>query len=59
MPSDTATSAPMRHLSIPSKIIVTLTGLACLATGGIIGYRSGAKTLSESVERQPIAQRER
>jgi hypothetical protein len=49
----------MRHLSIPSKIIVTLTGLACLATGGIIGYRSGAKTLSESVERQPIAQRER
>jgi hypothetical protein len=50
----------MRQLSIRSKIILTLllTGLACLATGGIIGYRSGAKALSESVEQQLIAQRE-
>ena len=49
MPSDTATSARMRQLSIRSKIILTLvvTGPACLATGGIIGYQSGAKALSE------------
>jgi hypothetical protein len=50
----------MGQLSIRSKIILTLllTGLACLATGGIIGYQSGAKALSEPVERQPIAHRE-
>ena len=50
----------MQQLSIRSKIILTLllTGLACLATGGILGYQSGAKALSESVERQLIAQRE-
>ena len=50
----------MQQLSIRSKIILTLllTGLASLATGGIIGYQSGAKALSESVERQLIAQRE-
>jgi hypothetical protein len=38
----------MRQLSIRSKIILTLllTGLACLATGGIIGYESGAKALA-------------
>jgi hypothetical protein len=50
----------MGQLSIRSKIILTLllTVLACLATGGIIGYQSGAKALSESRERQPIAQRE-
>jgi hypothetical protein len=45
MPSDTATSARMGQLSMRSKIILTLllTGLACLATGGIIGYQSGAR----------------
>ena len=50
----------MQQLSIRSKIILTLllTGLACLATGGVLGYQSGAKALSESVERQLIAQRE-
>ena len=50
----------MRQLSIRSKIILTLllTGLACLAAGGVIGYQSGAKALNQSVERQLIAQRE-
>jgi hypothetical protein len=49
MPSDTATSVRMRQLSIRSKIILTLllTGPASLATGGGIGYQSGAKALSE------------
>jgi class 3 adenylate cyclase len=59
MSPDTVT-VRMRQLSIRSKIILTLllTGLACLATAGIIGYQSAAKALSESVERQLIAQRE-
>ena len=50
----------MRQLSIRSKIILTLllTGLTCLATGGIIGYRSAAEALSESVDHQLVAQRE-
>ena len=50
----------MRQLSIRSKIILTLllTGLACLAMGGIIGYQSAAKALTELVEQQLIAQRE-
>ena len=50
----------MGQLSIRSKIILTLllTVRACLAMGGIVGCQSGAKALSESRERQPIAQRE-
>jgi class 3 adenylate cyclase len=51
---------PMRQLSIRSKIILCLlaTGLACLAAGGVIGYRSGDAALTRSVERQLTAQRE-
>ena len=50
----------MRQLSIRSKIILTLllTGLACLAAGGLIGYRSGATALTSSVAKQLTAQRE-
>jgi len=50
----------MGQLSIRSKINLTLllTVMACLAMGGIVGCQSGAKALSESRERQPIAQRE-
>jgi hypothetical protein len=50
----------MGQLSIRSKIILALllTVMACLATGGIVGCPSGAKALSESRERQPIAHRE-
>lgn len=50
----------MRQLSIRSKIILTLllTGLACLAAGGLIGYRSGATALTGSVAKQLTAQRE-
>ena len=50
----------MRQLSIRSKIILTLllTGLVCLAAGGIIGYRSGDEALTDSVGRQLTAQRE-
>ena len=50
----------MRQLSIRSKIILTLllTGLACLAAGGLIGYQSGATALTGSVARQLTAQRE-
>jgi hypothetical protein len=50
----------MGQLSIRSKIILTLllTVMACFAMGGIVGCQSGAKALSESRERQPIAQRE-
>jgi class 3 adenylate cyclase len=50
----------MWQLSIRSKIILTLllTGLACLATGAIIGYRAGEKALTRSVEEQLTAQRE-
>src|ERR1700732_575984 len=50
----------MWQLSIRSKIILTLllTGLACLATGGMIGYRAGETALMRSVEKQLTAQRE-
>jgi hypothetical protein len=50
----------MRQFSIRSKIILALlvTGLACLAAGGIIGYRSGYEVLTKSVARQLIGQRE-
>ncbi len=50
----------MHTLSIRSKIILTLliTGLACLAIGGVIGYRSAARALSESVGEKLTAQRE-
>ena len=50
----------MWQISIRSKIILTLliTGLACLAAGGIIGYRSGAQALTDAVDRQLTAQRE-
>lgn len=50
----------MRQLSIYSKIILTLliTGLVCLAAGGVIGYRSGEQALTESVSVQLTAQRE-
>jgi class 3 adenylate cyclase len=50
----------MWQLSIRSKIILTLllTGLACLATGAIIGYRAGETALTRSVEEQLTAQRE-
>ena len=50
----------MWQLSIRSKIILTLllTGLACLTTGGIIGYRAGETALMRSVEKQLTAQRE-
>jgi class 3 adenylate cyclase len=50
----------MWQLSIRSKIILTLllTGLACLTTGGIIGYRAGEAALMRSVEKQLTAQRE-
>ena len=50
----------MRQLSLHSKIILCLllTGLACLAAGGVIGYRSGNEALTRSVDRQLTAQRE-
>src|SRR6202051_2590174 len=50
----------MWQLPICSKIILTLllTGLACLATGGMIGYRAGEKALMRSVEDRLTAQRE-
>src|SRR6202051_2045860 len=50
----------MWQLPICSKIILTLllTGLACLATGGFIGYRAGETALMRSVEKQLTAQRE-
>jgi class 3 adenylate cyclase len=50
----------MRQFSIRSKIILTLllTGLSSLAAGGIIGYRSGAASLNDAVNRQLTAQRE-
>src|ERR1700732_3924530 len=50
----------MWQLSIRSKIILTLllTGLACLATGSIIGYRAGETALMRSVGEQMTAQRE-
>jgi class 3 adenylate cyclase len=50
----------VRQLSIRSKIILCLlaTGLACLAVGGVIGYRSGDAALTRSVDRQLTAQRE-
>jgi hypothetical protein len=50
----------MWQLSIRSKIILTLllTGLSCLATGAIIGYRAGETALTRSVEEQLTAQRE-
>ena len=42
----------MWQLTIRSKIIlvVLFTGLACLAAGGIIGYRAGEAALMQSVE---------
>ena len=48
------------RLSIRSKIILALLplGLACLALGGLIGYRAGDRALSASVERELTAQRE-
>ena len=50
----------MWQLSIRSKIILVLllTGLACLAAGGIIGYRAGERALARSVELRLTAQRE-
>src|ERR1700736_5496322 len=50
----------MWQLSIRSKIIFTLlvTGLACLATGAIIGYRAGETALTKSVEERLTGQRE-
>src|SRR5690349_11583673 len=50
----------MPELSIRSKIILTLllVGLSCLAAGAVIGYRSGATALQQTVEQQLVAQRE-
>jgi class 3 adenylate cyclase len=50
----------MWQLSIRAKIILVLllTGLACLAAGGIIGYRAGETALARSVEQRLTAQRE-
>lgn len=50
----------MWQLSIRSKIILALllTGLACLAAGGIIGYQVGERALARSVEQRLTAQRE-
>ena len=50
----------MWQLSIRSKIILVLllTGLACLAAGGLIGYRAGEAALTQSVEGRLTAQRE-
>ena len=50
----------MKQLSIRSKIILTLllSGLAALAIGGVLGYRSGAEALGLSVREKLMAQRE-
>ena len=50
----------MWQLSIRSKVILTLlvTGLACLATGGVIGYRVGEAALTQSVEQRLTTLRE-
>nr|WP_294523024.1 adenylate/guanylate cyclase domain-containing protein [uncultured Rhodopila sp.] len=50
----------MAQLSVRSKIILTLlvAGLSCLAVGALIGYRSGASALQQTVEQQLMAQRE-
>ena len=46
----------MWQLTIRSKIILVLlfTGLACLAAGGIIGYRAGEAALMQSVEGERV-----
>jgi hypothetical protein len=46
--------------SIRSKILLVLllTGLSCLAAGGIIGYRAGDQALTQSVEQRLTALRE-
>lgn len=47
--------------SIRSKILLVLlllTGLSCLAAGGIIGYRAGDEGLTRSVEQRLTALRE-
>lgn len=50
----------MWKLSINSKIVLVLllTGLACLATGGVTGYRAGEEALQQSIEQRLTAQRE-
>src|SRR5258708_15147604 len=50
----------MWQLSIRSKIIVILlvTGLACLAAGGVIGYRVGEAALTQSLEQRLTILRE-
>jgi hypothetical protein len=50
----------MWQLSIRSKIIVILlvTGLACLAIGGVIGYRVGEAALTQSVNQRLTVLRE-
>ncbi|MFY9986734.1 MAG: adenylate/guanylate cyclase domain-containing protein [Chthoniobacterales bacterium] len=50
----------MWQLSIRSKIILVLllTGLACLATGGVISYRIGEAALTQSVEQRLTTLRE-
>ena len=50
----------MWQLSIRSKIILILllTGLACLAVGGVIGYRAGEAALTQSVEQRLTMLRE-
>ncbi|HKB98215.1 MAG TPA: hypothetical protein VKD23_05460 [Terriglobales bacterium] len=50
----------MWQLSIRSKIILVLllTGLACLAAGGVIGYRVGEAALTQSLEQRLTILRE-
>src|SRR5271170_412395 len=50
----------MWRLSIRSKIVLVLllTGLSCLAAGGIIGYRAGDQALTQSVGQRLTALRE-
>jgi len=50
----------MWQLSIRSKIILILllTGLICLATGGVIGYRVGEAALTQSLEQRLTILRE-
>src|SRR5258708_12951776 len=50
----------MWQLSIRSKIILVLllTGLACLAAGGVIGYRVGEAALTQSVNQRLTVLRE-
>jgi len=50
----------MWQLSIRSKIIVILlvTGLACLAIGGVIGYRVGEAALRQSIDQRLTVLRE-